>query len=36
MPSENAAAPREAPVTLYMLHALGASADSFDRVAAQL
>lgn len=36
MPSENAVAPGEAPVTLYMLHALGASADSFDRVAAQL
>lgn len=36
MPSENVVAPGEAPITLYMLHALGASADSFDRVAAQL
>jgi pimeloyl-ACP methyl ester carboxylesterase len=33
MPSENATAPGGAPVTLYLLHALGASARSFDRLA---
>ncbi|MDQ1085181.1 MULTISPECIES: alpha/beta hydrolase [Microbacterium] len=36
MPAENAAAPGGAPVTLYVLHALGASARSFDRIAERL
>nr|WP_307327368.1 alpha/beta hydrolase [Microbacterium sp. SORGH_AS_1204] len=36
MPTENASAPGGAPVTLYLLHALGASAGSFDRLADQL
>ncbi|MCJ1707880.1 alpha/beta fold hydrolase [Microbacterium sp. VKM Ac-2923] len=36
MPSENVTAPGGAPVTLFMLHALGASAGSFDRIAGRL
>ncbi len=36
MSEDTASAPDEAPLTLYMLHALGASARSFDRVAARL
>lgn len=36
MPIENATAPGGAPVTLYLLHALGASAGSFDRLSAHL
>lgn len=36
MPIENATAPGGAPVTLYLLHALGASAGSFDRLSERL
>ncbi|MDF2666987.1 MAG: putative hydrolase or acyltransferase [Microbacterium sp.] len=36
MPTENATARGAAPVTLYLLHALGASAGSFDRLAERL
>lgn len=36
MPAENATAPGGAPITLYLLHALGASAGSFDRLADRL
>lgn len=36
MPTENATAPGGAPVTLYLLHALGASAGSFDRLTERL
>ncbi len=36
MPAENATAPGGAPVTLFLLHALGASAGSFDRLAGHL
>lgn len=36
MPTENATAPGGAPVTLFALHALGASAGSFDRLAERL
>ncbi len=36
MPTDSAAASGEAPLTLYLLHALGASAGSFDRLADRL
>ena len=36
MPPDTAPAPGGAPLTLYMLHALGASAGSFDRLADEL
>ncbi len=36
MPTDSAAASGEAPLTLYLLHALGASAASFDRLAERL
>ncbi|WP_136588305.1 alpha/beta hydrolase [Microbacterium hydrothermale] len=36
MSEDTASVPDEAPLTLYMLHALGASARSFDRVAERL
>ncbi len=36
MSEDTASTPDEAPLTLYLLHALGASSRSFDRVAARL
>lgn len=36
MPTETAPAPGGAPLTLYLLHALGASSGSFDRLAEKL
>ncbi len=36
MSEDTASVPDEAPLTLYLLHALGASARSFDRLADRL